>query len=303
MEALTCGPTTQPFTVQQPASPEPQPTSPPKSPPLQGPTSTYAEATRINVADLLQPKFTSISFLGYLILEIETEAAETLVQVASQNTKTYTRRVESGFTNINSGEVRVSQRKGKEEKVKGYEKGLVCLLYRNGIMEKLLLLISKIVKWKILRHGDDLVDLYKNLLQKTTAYGPEEDLERAFAGKSLGLSFDPKQSEETVWNEAIYVVTMVISLGQRRRSVLECGVGEEQHLVEGAKDWDSLSKTVYSQPMDIDLSGVPRIDLLLELMVNCRIGLERIEKVSLVVSEVGQSGVKGFLLSSCRGEV
>ncbi|GJU40365.1 hypothetical protein Tco_1193322 [Tanacetum coccineum] len=28
---------------------------------------------------------------------------------------------------------------------------------------------------------DDLVDLYKIVLQKTTAYGPEEDLERAFA--------------------------------------------------------------------------------------------------------------------------
>ncbi|GJR52722.1 hypothetical protein Tco_1403243 [Tanacetum coccineum] len=38
----------QPSHVQQPASPEPQPTSPPKSPPLQGPTSTYAKATRIN---------------------------------------------------------------------------------------------------------------------------------------------------------------------------------------------------------------------------------------------------------------
>ncbi|GJU24843.1 ribonuclease H-like domain-containing protein [Tanacetum coccineum] len=43
----------QPSPVQQPTSPEPQLTSPPKSPPLQGPTSTYAEATRINVADLL----------------------------------------------------------------------------------------------------------------------------------------------------------------------------------------------------------------------------------------------------------
>ncbi|GJZ65059.1 hypothetical protein Tco_0621755 [Tanacetum coccineum] len=68
------------------------------------------------------------------------QAAETLVQVASQKTKTYTRRVKSGlkkkldvgvssgdrkfksaseeiksgFTNISSGEVRVSQRKGKE---------------------------------------------------------------------------------------------------------------------------------------------------------------------------------------------
>ncbi|GKB41148.1 hypothetical protein Tco_0886090 [Tanacetum coccineum] len=72
---------------------------------------------------------------------------------------------------------------------------------------------SKIVKWKILRHGgkgychltranqrnsvlvnfgamlhnisrDDLVDLYKIVLQKTIAYGPEEDLERAFSKKS-----------------------------------------------------------------------------------------------------------------------
>ncbi|GKF30442.1 hypothetical protein Tco_0100240, partial [Tanacetum coccineum] len=43
----------QPLPVQQPASLEPQSTSPPKSPPLQGPTSTYVEATRINVADLL----------------------------------------------------------------------------------------------------------------------------------------------------------------------------------------------------------------------------------------------------------
>ncbi|GJR33840.1 ribonuclease H-like domain-containing protein [Tanacetum coccineum] len=68
------------------------------------------------------------------------QAAETLVQVASQKTKTYTRRVKSGlkkkldvgvssgnrkfkfaseeiksgFINISSGEVRVSQRKGKE---------------------------------------------------------------------------------------------------------------------------------------------------------------------------------------------
>ncbi|GJU36246.1 hypothetical protein Tco_1184600 [Tanacetum coccineum] len=68
------------------------------------------------------------------------QAAETLVQVASQKIKTYTRRVKSGlkkkldvrvsssdrkfksaseeiksgFTNISSGEVRVSQRKGKE---------------------------------------------------------------------------------------------------------------------------------------------------------------------------------------------
>ncbi|GJS21418.1 hypothetical protein Tco_0450050 [Tanacetum coccineum] len=133
------------------ASPEPQPTSPPKSTPLQGPTSTYAEDTRINVADLLQlgrnlgkedvfetPKGkdsgeADISLSGL-------QAVETLVQVASQKIKTYTRRVKSslkkkldvevsygdrkfksasekiksGFTNISSGEVRVSQRKGKE---------------------------------------------------------------------------------------------------------------------------------------------------------------------------------------------
>ncbi|GJS42540.1 ribonuclease H-like domain-containing protein [Tanacetum coccineum] len=181
----------QPSPVQQPASPEPQPTSPPKSPPLQGPTSTYAEATRINVADLLhlvpqlvtridnlekelkENKHTTTAIIVKLVKKVKKlearvkygnlpnrkmvlsdpeseyaansskhgrnlgeedifetpkgkdsgeadispsglQAAETLVQVASQNTKTYTRRVESGFTNINSGEVRVSQRKGKE---------------------------------------------------------------------------------------------------------------------------------------------------------------------------------------------
>ncbi|GJZ30818.1 hypothetical protein Tco_0575865 [Tanacetum coccineum] len=77
----------------------------------------------------------------------------------------------------------------------------------------------KIVKWKILRHGgkgycyliranqrdsmflnfgamlynisrDDLVDLYKIMLQKTTAYGSEEDLERAFV-ENQRIMFDP----------------------------------------------------------------------------------------------------------------
>ncbi|GJR93321.1 putative ribonuclease H-like domain-containing protein [Tanacetum coccineum] len=141
----------QPSPVQQPASPEPQPTSPPKSPPLQGPTSTYVEATRINVADLLHLVPQLVTRIDNLEKELKENkqttaavivklAAETLVQVASQKTKTYTRRVKSGlkkkldvgvssgdrkfksaseeiksgFTNISSGEVRVSQRKGKE---------------------------------------------------------------------------------------------------------------------------------------------------------------------------------------------
>ncbi|GJW08825.1 hypothetical protein Tco_1571248 [Tanacetum coccineum] len=85
---------------------------------------------------------------------------------------------------------------------------------------------SKIVKCKILRHGgkgycylirenqkdsvfvnfgamlhnilrDDLVGLYKIMLQKTTAYGPEEDLESAFA-ENLRIMFDPPQSEDAV---------------------------------------------------------------------------------------------------------
>ncbi|GJY11589.1 hypothetical protein Tco_0380898 [Tanacetum coccineum] len=95
---------------------------------------------------------------------------------------------------------------------------------------------SKIVKWKILRHGgkgychliranqrdsvfvnframlhnilrDDLVDLYKIVLQKTTAYGPKEDLERAFA-KNLRIMFDPPQSEDTVWNLPMHIPIM-----------------------------------------------------------------------------------------------
>ncbi|GJY11588.1 putative ribonuclease H-like domain-containing protein [Tanacetum coccineum] len=212
----------QPSPVQQPASPEPQPTSPPKSPPLQGPTSTYAEATRINIVDLLhlapqlvtridnlekelkEHKQTTAAVIMKLVKKVKKletrvkygnlpnrkmilsdsesedaansskqgrnlgeedvfetpkgkdsgeanispsglQAAETLVQVASQKTKTYTRRVKFGlkkkldvgvssgdrksafeefksaskeikygFTNISSGEVRVSQRKGNE---------------------------------------------------------------------------------------------------------------------------------------------------------------------------------------------
>ncbi|GJR63894.1 hypothetical protein Tco_0009959 [Tanacetum coccineum] len=92
---------------------------------------------------------------------------------------------------------------------------------------------SKIVKWKILRHGgkgychliranqrdsvfvnfgamlhnisrDDLVDLYKIVLRKTTAYGPEEDLERVFA-ENLRIMFDPPQSEDTVWSLPMHI--------------------------------------------------------------------------------------------------
>ncbi|GJX53173.1 synaptobrevin, longin-like domain protein [Tanacetum coccineum] len=177
----------QPSPVQQPASPEPQPTSPAKSPPLQGPTSTYAEATRINVADLLhlvpqlvtridhlekelkEHKQTTAAVIVKLVKRVKKletrvkygnlptrqmvlsdsesedaansskqgrnlgeedvfetpkgkdsgetdispsglQAAETLVQ----SFKSASEEIKSGFTNISSGEVRVSQRKGKE---------------------------------------------------------------------------------------------------------------------------------------------------------------------------------------------
>ncbi|GKA97694.1 hypothetical protein Tco_0825588 [Tanacetum coccineum] len=51
---------------------------------------------------------------------------------------------------------------------------------------------------------DDLVDLYKIMLRKTTAYGPEEDLERAFA-ENLRIMFDPPQSEDTVWSLPMHI--------------------------------------------------------------------------------------------------
>ncbi|GKA88122.1 hypothetical protein Tco_0809886 [Tanacetum coccineum] len=51
---------------------------------------------------------------------------------------------------------------------------------------------------------DDLVDLYKIVLQKTTAYGPEEDLERAFA-ENLRIMFDPPQSEDIVWSLPMHI--------------------------------------------------------------------------------------------------
>ncbi|GJW53435.1 hypothetical protein Tco_0097520 [Tanacetum coccineum] len=61
---------------------------------------------------------------------------------------------------------------------------------------------SKIVKWKILWNIG--VNLYKIVLQKTTAYGPEEDLERAFA-ENLRIMFDPSQSEDTVWSLPMHI--------------------------------------------------------------------------------------------------
>ncbi|GJS21417.1 retrovirus-related pol polyprotein from transposon TNT 1-94 [Tanacetum coccineum] len=51
---------------------------------------------------------------------------------------------------------------------------------------------------------EDLVDLYKIVLQKTTAYGPEEDLERAFA-ENLRIMFDPPQSEDSVWSLPMHI--------------------------------------------------------------------------------------------------
>ncbi|GJX04943.1 putative ribonuclease H-like domain-containing protein [Tanacetum coccineum] len=136
----------QPSPVQQPASPEPQPTSPPKSPPLQGPTSTYAEATRINgiipnrkkvqVTQRVK-KLLNISKQGGILGEedvFETpkgkdsgeadislsglQAAETLVQVASQKTKTYTRKVKSGLKKKLDVGVSSGDRKSAFEKFK-----------------------------------------------------------------------------------------------------------------------------------------------------------------------------------------
>ncbi|GJS48892.1 hypothetical protein Tco_0599013 [Tanacetum coccineum] len=61
---------------------------------------------------------------------------------------------------------------------------------------------SVFVNFRAMLHNisrDDLVNLYKIVLQKTTAYGPEEDLESAFA-KNLRIMFDPPKSEDTVWS-------------------------------------------------------------------------------------------------------
>ncbi|GJV54795.1 hypothetical protein Tco_1455800 [Tanacetum coccineum] len=125
-------------------------TPPTQFPPLQGPTSTYDEATRINVGNLPNRKIVlsdsesedaaNYSKQGRNLGDedvFETskgkdsgeadispsglQAAKTLVQVASQKTKTYTRRVKSGLkkkldVGVSSGDTKfkVSQRKGKE---------------------------------------------------------------------------------------------------------------------------------------------------------------------------------------------
>ncbi|GJU54819.1 hypothetical protein Tco_1228533 [Tanacetum coccineum] len=67
---------------------------------------------------------------------------------------------------------------------------------------------SKIVKWKILRHGGKgychLIRANQRDSVFTTAYGPEEDLERAFA-ENLRIMFDPPQSEDTVWSLPMHI--------------------------------------------------------------------------------------------------
>ncbi|GJU33987.1 hypothetical protein Tco_1182341 [Tanacetum coccineum] len=133
----------QPSLLQQPASPEPQPTLPANSPPLQGPTSTYAEATQINVADLLHlvPQLvTKIDHLEKELKEHKQTYSCSYSKIESEDAansskhgrnlrekdvfetpkgkgfsfKSASEEIKSGFTNISSGEVRVSQRKGKE---------------------------------------------------------------------------------------------------------------------------------------------------------------------------------------------
>ncbi|GJV81444.1 putative ribonuclease H-like domain-containing protein [Tanacetum coccineum] len=75
--------------------------------------------------------------------------------------------------------------------------------------------------------GDSLdmaVDLYKIMLQKTTAYGPEEDLERAFA-ENLRIMFDPPQSEDTVWKFSS-ILSMEIDKLRSRMEMSEKTLGE-----------------------------------------------------------------------------
>ncbi|GKB60581.1 hypothetical protein Tco_0916767, partial [Tanacetum coccineum] len=153
-----------PSPVQQPASPEPQPTPPPKSPPLQGPSSTYVEATRINVADLLhlkvkkletKVKYGNLPTRKMVLSDLESEDAansskqgrnlreedvfetpkgkdsgeadispsvksglkkklDVGVSSGDRKFKSASEEIKSGFINISSGEVKVSQRKGKD---------------------------------------------------------------------------------------------------------------------------------------------------------------------------------------------
>ncbi|GKA88123.1 hypothetical protein Tco_0809887 [Tanacetum coccineum] len=133
-------------------------TPPTQTSPLQGPTSTYVEATRINVASLLHlvPQLvTRIDNLEKELKEHKQTTAAVIVKLVTKGRnlgeedvfetpkgkdsreadispsglqkkldvgvsssdrkfKSASEEIKSGFTNISSGEVRVSQRKGKE---------------------------------------------------------------------------------------------------------------------------------------------------------------------------------------------
>ncbi|GKG06405.1 hypothetical protein Tco_0326491, partial [Tanacetum coccineum] len=83
---------------------QPQPTLPANSPPLQGPTSTYAEATQINVADLLHLVPQLVTKIDHLEKELK-EHKQTTTAVIVKLVK----RVKKLETRVNYGNLPTRQ--------------------------------------------------------------------------------------------------------------------------------------------------------------------------------------------------
>ncbi|GJU95559.1 hypothetical protein Tco_1320315 [Tanacetum coccineum] len=271
----------QPSPVQPPASPEPQPTSPPKSPPLQDPTSTYAEATRIQCSRIgctvpsikrVKKIETRLSYGNLpnrkmVLSDLESEdaansskqgrnlgeedvfetpkgkdsgeadispsglqAAETLVQLVLEIRKSAidslsaekkkqkvldvedipipesAKFVKEEEIEVKQLVLKMSRRKSKARKGIGLHTSTEPKSGEVDITSSKIVEIEDSWTWTMLHNisRDDLVDLYKIVLQKTTAYGPEEDLESAFA-ENLRIMFDPPQSEDTVWSLPMHI--------------------------------------------------------------------------------------------------
>ncbi|GJZ80976.1 hypothetical protein Tco_0645970 [Tanacetum coccineum] len=139
--------------------------------------------------------------------------------------------INTGRTNVNSVRPRVNTGSSNVNTVRSRQP--IPTRISNSFSPKRPQVIIHSRTWKILRHGgkgychliranqrdsvfvnlgamlhnisrDDLVDLYKIMLQKTTAYGPEKDLESAFA-ENLRIMFNPPQSEDTLWSLPMHI--------------------------------------------------------------------------------------------------
>ncbi|GJT13893.1 hypothetical protein Tco_0860935 [Tanacetum coccineum] len=248
--------------VQQLASPKPQLTSPPKSLPFQGPTSTFVEATRINVR--LMHLVPSISYMIDNLEKLERKENKQDHERGTklllyENCKRRSKKLGNKGLREEFREKNVFETK---ESPTGKDSGRATLV-PSGLqaadtsIKNFVPMDSEKEKESLKRSGETLqgaekkkqkvldvedipipesakfvkeeeieargaepsatesgeVDLTSSTLthemerfldMETTAYGPEEDLESAFA-ENLRIMFDPPQSEDTVWSLPMHI--------------------------------------------------------------------------------------------------